>query len=153
MRRSRKYQKRSSKNSRSPSHPPEQRRIAEILDKADALRASAARPSPSSTPSSNPPSSTCSATRRQSMGLRRESLKSAFEFTTGKLDSNAAVEGGKYPSSHALVRPPRLMTMRSIARHSYSRATTRMPTIPLSTTKADSTRTSALTSSPSKRVH
>ena len=31
------------------------------------------------------------------MGLRRETLKSAFEFTTGKLDSNAAVEGGKYP--------------------------------------------------------
>ena len=77
---------------------PEQRRIAEILDKADALRAkrhAALAYLDTLTqsifldmfgdPVDNP------------MGLRRESLKSAFEFTTGKLDSNAAVEGGKYP--------------------------------------------------------
>ena len=40
----------------------EQKRIAGILDAADALRAKRREPSPSSTPSSNPPSSTCSAT-------------------------------------------------------------------------------------------
>ena len=76
----------------------EQRRIAEILDKAEALRAKRREGLAQldtllqstfldmfGDPVDNP------------MGLRRESLKSAFEFTTGKLDSNAAVEGGKYP--------------------------------------------------------
>ena len=75
-----------------------QRWIAEILDKADALRAKRREALAQldtllqstfldmfGDPVDNP------------MGLRRESLKSAFEFTTGKLDSNAAVEGGKYP--------------------------------------------------------
>ena len=75
-----------------------QRRIAEILDKADALRAKRREALAQldtllqstflnmfGDPVTNP------------MGLRRETLKSAFEFTTGKLDSNAAVEGGKYP--------------------------------------------------------
>lgn len=41
---------------------PEQRRIAKILDKADALRAKRRAASPSSTPSPDPSSSTCSAT-------------------------------------------------------------------------------------------
>ena len=82
------------------SLPPlaEQRRIAGILDAADALRAKRREALAQldtllqstfldmfGDPVTNP------------MGLRRESLKSAFEFTTGKLDSNAAVEGGKYP--------------------------------------------------------
>ena len=31
------------------------------------------------------------------MGFPKETLTSAFAFTTGKLDSNAAVQGGKYP--------------------------------------------------------
>ena len=31
------------------------------------------------------------------MGFARETLKSAFQFTTGKLNANAAVEGGNYP--------------------------------------------------------
>lgn len=30
-------------------------------------------------------------------GLPKETLKTAFRFTTGKLDSNAAVDGGRYP--------------------------------------------------------
>ena len=77
---------------------PEQRRIAELLDKADALRARRRAALAHldllthsifldmfGDPVDNP------------MGFRRESLKSVFEFTTGKLDSNAAVEGGKYP--------------------------------------------------------
>ena len=76
----------------------EQKRIVEILDKAEALRAKRRDALTQldtllqstfldmfGDPVDNP------------MGLRRESLKSAFEFTTGKLDSNAAVEGGKYP--------------------------------------------------------
>ena len=77
---------------------PEQKRIATILDAADALRAK----------------------RRQSIaeldallqatflemfgdpvenpkGWERDTLQNAFNFTTGKLDSNAAVVGGKYP--------------------------------------------------------
>ena len=77
---------------------PEQKRIAGILDAADALRAKRREALAQldtliqstfldmfGDPVINP------------MGLRRETLKSVFEFTTGKLDSNAAVEGGKYP--------------------------------------------------------
>ena len=85
--------------SRSPSRPSiEQKRIAGILDAADALRAKRREALAQldtllqstfldmfGDPVTNP------------MGLPRETLKSAFEFTTGKLDSNAAVEGGKYP--------------------------------------------------------
>ena len=82
------------------SLPPlaEQKRIAGILDAADALRAKRREALAQldtliqstfldmfGDPVTNP------------MGLPRETLKSAFEFTTGKLDSNAAVEGGKYP--------------------------------------------------------
>ena len=76
----------------------EQKRIARILDAADALRAKRREALSQldtliqstfldmfGDPVTNP------------MGLPRETLKSAFEFTTGKLDSNAAVEGGKYP--------------------------------------------------------
>ena len=76
----------------------EQKRIARILDAADALRAKRREALAQlntllqstfldmfGDPVTNP------------MGLRRETLKSAFEFTTGKLDANAAVEGGKYP--------------------------------------------------------
>ena len=76
----------------------EQKKIAEILDAADALRAKRREALAQldtllqstfldmfGDPVTNP------------MGLPRETLKSAFEFTTGKLDSNAAVEGGKYP--------------------------------------------------------
>ena len=76
----------------------EQKRIAGILDAADALRAKRREALAQldtllqstfldmfGDPVTNP------------MGLPRETLKSAFEFTTGKLDSNAAVEGGKYP--------------------------------------------------------
>ena len=76
----------------------EQKRIAEVLDAADALRAKRREALAQldtllqstfldmfGDPVTNP------------MGLPRETLKSAFEFTTGKLDSNAAVEGGKYP--------------------------------------------------------
>ena len=76
----------------------EQKRIAGLLDAADALRAKRREALAQldtliqstfldmfGDPVTNP------------MGLPRETLKSAFEFTTGKLDSNAAVEGGKYP--------------------------------------------------------
>ena len=76
----------------------EQKRIAGILDAADALRAKRRESLAQldtllqsiflemfGDPVTNP------------MGLPEETLKSAFEFTTGKLDSNAAVEGGKYP--------------------------------------------------------
>ena len=77
---------------------PEQKRIAAILDAADALRAKrrealaqldALLQSTFLTlfgdPVSNP------------MGLPQETLETAFQFTTGKLDSNAAVEGGRFP--------------------------------------------------------
>ena len=82
------------------SLPPlaEQKQIAGILDAADALRAKRREALAQldtllqsifldmfGDPVTNP------------MGLPRETLKSAFEFTTGRLDSNAAVEGGKYP--------------------------------------------------------
>jgi len=76
----------------------EQKRIAEILDAADALRTKRRESLAQldtllqstfldmfGDPVTNP------------MGLPKETLKSAFEFNTGKLDSNAAVEGGKYP--------------------------------------------------------
>ena len=76
----------------------EQKRIAAILDAADALRAKRREALAQldtllqstfldmfGDPVTNP------------MGLPRETLKSAFKFTTGKLDSNAEVEGGKYP--------------------------------------------------------
>jgi len=76
----------------------EQKRIAGILDAADALRAKRRESIEQldlliqstflemfGDPVTNP------------MGFPEETLKSAFEFTTGKLDSNAAVEGGKYP--------------------------------------------------------
>ena len=78
--------------------PAEQKRIAGILDAADALRTKRREALAQldtllqstfldmfGDPVTNP------------MELRRETLKSAFEFTTGKLDSNAAVERGKYP--------------------------------------------------------
>ena len=76
----------------------EQKRIARILDAADALRAKRREALAQldtllqstfldmfGDPVTNP------------MGFPRETLKSAFEFTTGKLDSNAAIEGGRYP--------------------------------------------------------
>ena len=76
----------------------QQKRIAGILDAADALRAKRREALGEldtllqstfldmfGDPVTNP------------MGLPRKTLKSDFEFTTGKLDSNAAVEGGKYP--------------------------------------------------------
>ncbi len=76
----------------------EQKRIAGILDAADALRANRRESLAQldtllqsvfldmfGDPVTNP------------MGLARETLKSVFEFNTGKLDSNAAVEGGQYP--------------------------------------------------------
>ncbi len=76
----------------------EQKRIAAILDAADALRTKRRESLAQldtllqstflemfGDPVTNP------------MGFPRETLKSAFEFATGKLDSNAAVEGGKYP--------------------------------------------------------
>ena len=87
------------KTSKIPLPPlADQRRIAGILDAADALRAKRREVLAQldtllrstfldmfGDPVVNP------------MGLRRETLESAFQFTTGKLDSNAAVEGGKYP--------------------------------------------------------
>jgi type I restriction enzyme, S subunit len=76
----------------------EQKRIAAILDAADALRTKrrealaqldALLQSTFLTlfgdPVTNP------------MGLPQETLETAFQFTTGKLDSNAAVEGGRFP--------------------------------------------------------
>ena len=76
----------------------QQKRIAGILDAADALRAKRREALAQldtliqstfldmfGDPVTNP------------IGLRRETLNSVFQFTTGKLDSNAAVEGGKYP--------------------------------------------------------
>ena len=76
----------------------EQKRIAGILDAADAVRTKRREALAQldtllqstfldmfGDPVTNP------------MGFPRETLKSAFEFTTGKLDSNAAIEGGKYP--------------------------------------------------------
>ena len=49
----------------------EQKRIAGILDAADILRAKRREPSPNSTTSSNPPSSTCSATPSPTQNSRR----------------------------------------------------------------------------------
>lgn len=76
----------------------EQKRIAAILDAADALRTmrrealsqlDALLQSTFLTlfgdPVINP------------IGLPQETLDTAFQFTTGKLDSNAAVEGGRFP--------------------------------------------------------
>lgn len=77
---------------------PEQKRIAQILDAADALRAKR-RDSISQLdalvqsiflemfgdPVTNP------------MKLDKSTLKEAFSFATGKLDSNAAVDDGRYP--------------------------------------------------------
>ena len=76
----------------------EQKRIADILDAADALRTKGREVLAQldtllqstfldmfGDPVVNP------------MGFPRETLRSAFEFTTGKLNANAAVEGGKYP--------------------------------------------------------
>jgi type I restriction enzyme S subunit len=76
----------------------EQKRIAAILDAADALRTKrreslaqldALLQSTFLTlfgdPVTNP------------MGLPKKTLENTFQFTTGKLDSNAANEGGKYP--------------------------------------------------------
>jgi type I restriction enzyme S subunit len=76
----------------------EQKRIAGILDAADALRAKRREALAQldtlvqatfldlfGDPVTNP------------KGLRRASLGSVFNFTTGKLDSNAAVPGGIYP--------------------------------------------------------
>jgi type I restriction enzyme S subunit len=77
---------------------PEQRRIAEILDKADALRAKrravltwldtltqAIFLDMFGNPISNP------------RGWPQQDLKTFFYFRTGKLDSNATVPGGRYP--------------------------------------------------------
>ena len=77
---------------------PEQKRIAAILDKADELRAKRREAIAEmdklvratfldmfGDPVTNP------------RKLSQSSLKDVFQFTTGKLDSNAAVEGGKYP--------------------------------------------------------
>ena len=140
------------------SLPPlaEQKRIAAILDAADALRAKRREALAQldtllqstfldmfGDPVINP------------MGLRRETLKSAFEFTTGKLDSNAAVEGGKYPfftcaretfaiDDYAFDCEALLLAGNN-ANADYS--------VKPTTTKADSTRISALTSSPSRKVH
>ena len=76
----------------------EQKRIAGILDAADALRAKrrealaqldsllqASFVDLFGDPVTNP------------KGLRKASLGTVFSFTTGKLDSNAAVAGGTYP--------------------------------------------------------
>ena len=76
----------------------EQKRIAGILDAADALRAKRRESLVQldtllqstfltlfGDPVTNP------------MGIPKETLKTVFKFTTGKLDSNAANEGGKYP--------------------------------------------------------
>ena len=77
---------------------PEQKRIAAILNKADELRAKRREAIAEmdklvratfldmfGDPVTNP------------RKLSQSSLKDVFQFTTGKLDSNAAVEGGKYP--------------------------------------------------------
>jgi type I restriction enzyme S subunit len=76
----------------------EQKRIAAILDAADALRAKRRESLTQldtllqstfldmfGDPVNNP------------KGLPKKTLNSIFRFTTGKLDSNAAVDGGKYP--------------------------------------------------------
>lgn len=76
----------------------EQKRIAAILDAADALRAKRRESLAQldtllqstfldmfGDPVTNP------------KGLPKETLKTTFMFTTGKLDSNAAVDGGSYP--------------------------------------------------------
>lgn len=78
--------------------PAEQKRIAGILDVADTMRAKRRESLAQldsllqssfldlfGDPVSNP------------MGLPQGTLETAFKFTTGKLDSNAAIEGGKYP--------------------------------------------------------
>ena len=140
----------------------EQKRLAGILDAADALRAKRREAlaqldtllQSTFLDMFSPPSSTCSATPSP---IRWGSPEKHSSLPLSSLRANwiptRRLKEASIRSSRALVRPPRLMTTRSIARHSYSRATTRMPTIPLSTTRADSTRTSALTSSPSMRVH
>jgi type I restriction enzyme S subunit len=87
------------KESRIPLPPlEEQKRIAKILDAADALRAKC-RESLAQLDEllqstffeffGDPVSNT--------KGLKKSTLKDVFEFQTGKLDSNAAVPGGKYP--------------------------------------------------------
>lgn len=76
----------------------EQKRIAAILDAADELRAKRRESIQQldellqatfldlfGDPVTNP------------KGIKRETLKSTFSFSTGKLDSNAAVENGTYP--------------------------------------------------------
>jgi type I restriction enzyme S subunit len=76
----------------------EQKRIAAILDAADALRTKRREALAQldvllqstfltlfGDPVANP------------MGLSKKTLETAFQFTTGKLDSNAANEGGEYP--------------------------------------------------------
>ena len=76
----------------------EQKRIAAILDAADALRAKRRE-------SLAQLDTLLQATFLDMFGdpvtnpkeLPKETLKTAFTFTTGKLDSNAAVDGGQYP--------------------------------------------------------
>ena len=76
----------------------EQRRIARILDAADVLRAKRRGAlAQLDTLLQSVFLDMFGDPVMNSMGHRRETLKSAFEFTTGKLDSNAAVEGGQYP--------------------------------------------------------
>jgi type I restriction enzyme S subunit len=132
------------------SLPPlaEQLRIADVLDRAEALRAKRRASLVQldsltqslfldlfSDPVSNP------------RNWPQENLETFFHFKTGKLDSNAAVTSGRYPFFTCSRVDFRIDTFALIARLCCLLETTRVLIIRSSTTRESSTYTSAPTSS------
>ena len=129
----------------------EQRRIAEVLDRAEALRAKRRAPSPNSTPLPNPSSSTSLAIPYRILANgRKRTWRRSFISKQGNLIPTPLSRQGRIRFSLAQGKITESIPTLLIAKRSCSPETMRVLITRSSITRGSSTHTSVLTSSHSE---